>query len=302
MSFAKLTRRGFLAVSASLGAAACGGGGAPPESAPKQREVTTDLGTYTVPEQPGRVFAVDPRVDLDVAATLGLPVVGYTGDAPYWVPVPFGARHTPAPVDVAKVRELAPDLVVCTNVKDPRWLADGLGGVAPVLPVDPNAPWRDTLLAFQGWLPSTRRAAERATGTYDSRVARLRERFPEQVAGARLALVGSFTGVSFSDRGLPPWVPGQAAADLGARVVRFADSPTAELGADQAGVLAGADAVLLLTEDPFLDAESLPADPLFGQVPAVAAGRFVLGPDLTYGSAHAALEVVELLTQLYEKL
>lgn len=298
-----LPRRGFLALAGGTGLAlaltACGDKGS---GAPARHTVTTALGTYEVPDAPQRVFAVDGRTDLEFATALGLPVVGYTGAVPTWVPVSYGAKAFRSPVTLDEVRGTEPDLIVCTNVADPRWLAPGLAEIAPVLPIDPSLPWQQNLANVTGWLPGTAAAAQRMTETYDARVQRLRERFPEALADKRVALVSTFSGTTFSDRSFTEVLPGQVVADADATTLRFTESATLELGAEQVGALNAADAVLLFSESPYLEAESLPQDPLFGQVPAIAEGRFVLAPDLTFGSVYAALEIVEYLNQLYEKL
>ncbi|WP_278315382.1 ABC transporter substrate-binding protein [Lolliginicoccus levis] len=293
------TRRDFLALSATaVLLAGCSGNGDAGEERAPTRTVSTPLGEVEIPAEPQRVLAIDTRQDLEIALALGLPVVGYTSRAvPPWVPLGGGAESLESPVDVEEVRELGPDLILATNIEDPYWLAPGLAEVAPVLPIDPEAPWPENLRAVAGWL-GAEQAARDALERYDERLQRVRERHGTAAMTETVAVLDLRTPGRVGDLSHPPGVPSMVLADLEVPVLRFTRSADEQLGREAGEVLAGADRLLVVSNEPGLDAASLADDEVFGTLAAVRDGRLVVTGDVGYGSLYTALEILMQMDQL----
>ncbi|WP_149360714.1 ABC transporter substrate-binding protein [Lolliginicoccus suaedae] len=290
------TRRDFLALAAtSVLLAGCSGNGddgtAGDATAPG-RTVSTPLGEVEVPAAPQRVVAIDARQDLEIALALGLPLVGYTSRSVQpWVPLGGGVKRLASPVDVAEIRELGPDLILSTSVEDQYWLAPGLTDVAPVLPIDPAAPWPENLRAVAGWL-GAEQAARDALDRYEERLQRVRERHGTAEMTEPVAVLDLRVPGQVGDLSHPPGVPSTVLADLDVPVLRFTSAAGEQLGPEAGRLLGDAARLLVITNEPGLDATALAGDEVLGMVPAVRDGRLVITGDVTYGSVYTALEIL----------
>ncbi|MBD8506574.1 ABC transporter substrate-binding protein [Hoyosella sp. G463] len=296
------TRRDFLALAATTvllaGCSGDGDAGTSGEAPVPARTVTTPLGAVEVPAEPRRVVAIDSRQDLEIALALGLPVVGYTSRMVQpWVPLGGGARRLESPVDVEEIRELGPDLILATSIEDEYWLAPGLVDVAPVLPIDPAAPWPENLRAVSGWL-GAEQAARAALDRYEDRLERVRERHGTAAMTEPVAVVDLRAPGQVGDLSHPPGVPSTVLADLDVPVLRFTPSADEQLGREAGELLARAGRLLVVTNEPGLDAASLAGDEVFGTVPAVRDGRLVVTGDVAYGSVYTALEILVQMDRL----
>ncbi|AEF42273.1 ABC transporter substrate-binding protein [Hoyosella subflava] len=300
----RLSRRAFLgAFMCASGAAliACGGEEEGDSGAASTATVTTPLGTVTVPRDPQRVVAVDSRQDLEIALALGLPVAGYTSPIIRpWVPLRGDPESLRSPVNVVELVRIDPDLIICTNIESPFWLTPELSSVAPVLPVDPRAPWQTNLATIGGWL-GRKDVADAAIKNYQDRIERVRSRHGENLRES-VAVVGIATDGTISDLSHTPTIPGVTVEDLGAPVVRFTTEPEASADPDAAAAaLTEADRILVSSDDPELEPDYLVDHPFLGQLPAVRTGRATVTADVSYGSVYTALETVALFDELLRR-
>lgn len=141
------------------------------------RSVTTWIGTYDIPANPQRVIAIDNRLDLELALSLDLPLIGYSRDAAApWVPAGEDLLFIPSPPSVEFVLGLNPDLIICMDVPGSDiWPLEQLRQIAPVLPTDYTIDWRENLANVAGWLGAEGRA-DAATAQYDAIVAEVAEK------------------------------------------------------------------------------------------------------------------------------
>jgi len=152
------------------------------------RSVTTAVGTYDVPRSPRAVVAIDSRLDLEPAIALGLPVIGYSyGQAEPWVPVDPAVPLLTVPPERRGNPGARAGPHRLHQRAEQRVLADRrLSEVAPVLPVDFEAPWRTNLADLAAWLDLAGRA-DAVLAAYDALIADIRQRRAAAMAGAKVA-------------------------------------------------------------------------------------------------------------------
>lgn len=315
------TRREFLALLGAAGLLA--GCGAPTSSAPAPSASTSwtggPHGPVDVPRDPQRVV-VGNAVDADFALVLGLPLVGAPGAIGY-PGSPFADYHAAALAGVAKVATggepnfeevaaLRPDLVLDSwDAEESRYAR--FSGIAPTVNFTPvlypgdfsGTDWPAALTALAALFGRESRATE-AIGAYRDAVAAARARIVG-AQGLTYAPVNAFgaEGVGVIDAGQQV---AKVAADLGLRphpLVAASPAERVALSLEELGRLAGVD-VLLIAEYPAegsLDRDRSTLDPvttspLWGQLPAVVAGRVVTYPgEIYYASPLTAPAMVTTL-------
>ena len=292
-----LTRRQFGLATLALGATALAG----PARAQETRSITTSLGTYDIPLQPQRVVVVDPRLDLEPALALGLPVVAYSlsDHVEPWVPVPESAVFLGAPATRETVLVQEPDLIVCTDIPGSEyWPIDQLKDIAPVLPVDYELDWKDNLRRLGGWLDRADRA-EAFLAEYEARLATARAVQGEKIAERKVAALWyepSSGQLQFllGTASKNVTLAGQVLDDLGGRTIDPA--PLEDYGLvsleNMGGLLADVDAILFDIGDDDTRRIALEATELWPRVPAVAAGRVHWTDGIYYGGGYGATRLI----------
>lgn len=303
---AALTRRRFLIAgsgAAALALTGCGSASTPAESTGSMRTVSTTLGTYAVPAEPSRVFAVDSRVDLETALALGFDVVATTlRDPAPWVPAPEDLEILDGPVVLEQVITVDPDLIICSVEDDGQyWPTRKLMDLAPVLPTDFNTPWRDDLNAVADWA-GRRGEVDELLAEYDRLVDDARRKYGPLLSSKKVLIMqylpetNSFV-VNTAGRLQP-----QVLADLGGSL--FGElrpySADQEVSIEQIGQYADADGIFLQNLTPTPALASMAELPLWRDLPAVRSGRVIESRgNVNYGGIFSAQELVRNWSDLY---
>lgn len=305
---AALTRRRFLIAGSgavALGLAGCGqdSTSSSPAAEVGTRNVTTPLGTYDLPTEPSRVFAVDSRVDLETALALGFDVVATTlRDPAPWVPAPEGIEVLDGPVVLEQVITLNPDLIICSGEDDGQyWPTRKLMDVAPVLPTAFASPWKDDLNKVADWA-GRRGVVDELLAEYGDLVADARSKYGSLLDTKKVVYLQYLPATNTFAVNTAGRLQPQVLADLGGTL--FGDlrayATDQEVSIEQIGQYADADGIFLqnLTPDPTL--ASMADLPLWRELPAVRAGRVVESRgNINYGGIYSAQELVRNWSDLY---
>lgn len=273
--------------------------------ATETRPVTTWVGTYDIPVNPRRVFAVDNRLDLETALALDLPLVGYARDtASPWVPVDPDLAFIPAPPSVEAILALAPDLIICMDVPDSDiWPLRQLQEIAPVLPTDYTIDWRENLANVSGWLGMDASAGA-ALESYDEAVRAVADRHAAKLDRYKVAVVHYFPaegeimvrGASSSQ--------GRVLADIGG--VTFDPAVIDEDAVSMENVpelFADVDAIFYNDLDDGSSFAALQSHPIWARVPAAAAGKVHRSIGNTnFGGVYSAMFIAREWDAVYSML
>lgn len=317
-SLARALRAAAAAV--TLGAlAACGQAApAPTASGSAGTTVETVLGPVTVPAQVDSVVVVEGRRDLDIALSLGLPLVGYptaADDVDPSLPSPLteplaaateqGARplFARSEINVEAIAAAAPDLII-SRADDVEPVLAELQAIAPVLAIgeQTTSTWQDDLLLV-GRATGREERAQQLVDDYDQQVADFRAANADALAATAVAPV-SIDADGSAIR--PERLLSTVMRDVGATPSKAFDAAVAagpdgvEHGPEQLLAEYGdADAVVALVNTA-QEWQALQSDPLWQQLPAVQQGRVVRSNNATHeGGPLTAAHSLELLGQLY---
>ena len=302
-----LSRRAF-----TLGTAGLAASTLIPRSAFAQaatRSVTTSLGTYDIPASPQRVVAIESRIDLQPALALGLPVIGYAHSVPgAWVPVSKDAMFFGSIVNIEQVLAAAPDLIICAEY-DPDseyWPLNKLKTIAPVLPTNGDAHWRDSLNELAGWLGLEGKAdAAGAVAEYDALVEGIKARHGDKLSGKKVVSVQPDAGTLWPMNGTT-MLHYRVLTDLGANFIQPINGEkynAEQVSSENFGTAFGdVDGFLIATEGTD-EIDVLNKEPLWQRLPAVTAGAVVASNgNVNYGSIYSALHLAKLFDELYGKI
>lgn len=291
------SRRAF-----SLGLAALAGAGwAGRGTAQEMLSVTTSLGTYDIPADPQRVVAIDPRLDLEPALALGLPVIAYslTETVEPWVPVSKDAVFLGAPASRENVLVQDPDMIICTDIPGSEyWPIDKLKDIAPTLPVDYEMDWKQNLVRIGDWLGRAA-AAQAFIDDYLGSIAALQAKYRAVLAEKKLAALWyeaegnelqALLGTGTSNVTLA----GQVLDDIGGKTVD--QGKLGEYGIfsmeNAIDVLGDVNAIIFDGGDDDGTQAALEANDIWKRIPAVAAGRVYWTTGIFYGGGYGAKRLV----------
>jgi iron complex transport system substrate-binding protein len=259
-----MDRRLVASLLASLLLVACSGGGAPspiPSPSPISssaapttaasvapsegacREVEHALGTTCVPTDPKRVVTLGYQTALEYALAMGLPVVGFDGDAaaPDHVPTYLdpslvaGATFVgdgSAP-DLEKVKALEPDLIIYTfdNGNYPQ-----VSEIAPTVVLSISyVSYRDDFLAAAELLDRTDEA-QAFLGDLDARLAEVKAEIAPVIEGKTVSVFRTTADGKGQMSGQEDYV-GELFKDLGATRPAEQQGPYQEISLEQIGIL-----------------------------------------------------------------
>lgn len=315
--FVPITRRTAALTSALVIAAtitSCSSSESEPVDASGSREVTTSLGTVSIPENVESVVVIDGRRDLDIALALDLPIVGMPveTEAPPEIPGPLTEptaalladgvpelypRNT---VDVEAIARVDPDLIIGRD-EVVEEIYDQLSTVAPVLPVGSTGSgvaWQDDVRSVGDALNMQERAQE-IVDEYDARVEEIKTQHADAIAATPVLPISTSSegGISVGRER----VPSIALVDVGARFATAWDDadPEVEYGPENITAAADAEAMIaaITSEE---DLQSMNANPLWSTLPAVQNDRVVRTDKFTNdGGPLTAMWTLDLVDQLY---
>lgn len=311
------TRREFLVMLGAAGLlAACGDDDAGDgDAASSAQTVEHGLGTSEIPpiSEVQAVVVIEGRRDLETALALGLPIVGAPAASPEQ-PFPSHLEDRLAGVDplfargelnLEAVAAATPDLILSRESNAADVYAE-LSAIAPVLPVQPDGPWRDDLRFAADALQAGVRA--------DELIAEHQDRQAEVAAAHADALTRKIAVVQYEVGGLLFWsspdgflLQAQVLDEMGGT---FVDAQTAsdireEFSAELIGDFLGdAEGILLITGlDPAADLAELESNGLWTGLPAVQARAVETVPfQLNYGSVLAANACMDRFESLFQKM
>lgn len=272
----------------------------------------------TVPENVESVVVLEGRRDLDIALSLGLPLVGFPYqeegthdlDAPFAEELaeaedngaePLFLREEP---NVEAIAAADPDLIV-SRVDDVEPLRDELEAVAPVLAIgDQNvSTWQEDL-KLVAEATGREDEAEQIIADYEAEVASLREEFAEVLDQPTFAPMGyNSEEISVAPNRLLSTVlrdleatPSEAFADAIEK-----DDGTQSYSREQiVDAFGDADALIAIINDKETWDEANDND-LFNQLPSVEEGHVVRSDRQTHeGAALTAKHCLELIRELLE--
>jgi iron complex transport system substrate-binding protein len=320
MAAARHSRALFLsaaAVTVAIGLAGCA---SPAEPEADGTTVETDLGTVTVPTEIDSVIVLEGRRDLDIVLALGLPLTGfpYEGeDQGLELEAPLAEATAAAVADGAEPMFLADEInleviaenapsVIVSRIDDIEPIEAELNAIAPVLPVHSHSDyvtWQEDLLAIAEATGTTERAEE-IIAEYDARVEEIATTYAAQIAATPVVSLGydaEGTDIQATRlQNLTLAAVGGIASDalveaqaLTGEDIEFSPEQTLAKHAD-----AGAILVVVETAEEWA---ALEADPLWNELPAVAAGNVVRTDKMTHeGGPITAMKVLDLIEQLYK--
>jgi iron complex transport system substrate-binding protein len=271
--------------------------------------IDTPAGAFEIPLDPQRVVAIEPRLDVEIAVALGLPLVAIGGNnaamsgtlvAP-WVPI---GADVPllggTDENIEAIAAMQPDLIVCNTGSG---ALDQLGQIAPLLAQEWDRPWRVMLEQAGAWMQRTDAVAA-ALAEFDETVADVAGRHAGVLATAALAVVQPGQDGTFRTEGMPSsLIHLQALAALGGSVLPFAQEQDWSQGVSDERIaeLAGADGLLVLV--PPGQEGAIDAAPFWSDLPAVAGGRYrYADARVNFGLVYTALECARIWDDLLGKL
>lgn len=282
------------------------------------RTVEGQLGPVTVPENVESVVVLEGRRDLDIALSLGLPLVGFPYqeegthdlDAPFAEELaeaedngaePLFLREEP---NVEAIAAADPDLII-SRVDDVEPLRDEPEAVAPVLAIgDQNvSTWQEDL-KLVAEATGREDEAEQIIADYEAEVASLREEFAEVLDQHTFAPMGyNSEEINVAPNRLLSTVlrdleatPSEAFADAIEK-----DDGTQSYSREQiVDAFGDADALIAIINDKETWDEANDND-LFNQLPSVEEGHVVRSDRQTHeGAALTAKHCLELIRELLE--
>jgi iron complex transport system substrate-binding protein len=307
---------------ASVVLLACRNGADDRSAGGQHKTIEHQFGTSIIPTDPKRLLLMGNRFDLETALALNLAPIAIGqeyafrgGSVEYvapWVPyTPDGADvFKSAEVDVEHLLRLRPDLIFCQGYQmesSPSRDFKGLSAIAPVVPTN-LLPWREDLQQVASWLGREGRLAE-TVRQYDALCDEIKQRHASRIAQARVAF-GSVEPPTVWLRNLddPNGPAARALADLGGQLHPLSVPPGGRkpgffpIGMESIREIAGADAILLWAPTEEVRSAFL-ANPLWGLLPAVQAGRAVVSTNnVGQGSVYTVMECLRLWDQVYSTL
>lgn len=298
---------------------ACGAGAA---TAPAEQAggttVETVLGPVTVPAEVESVVVVEGRRDLDIALSLGLPLVGYptaadSADpslpAPLAEPLAAATARAAQPlfarseINVEAIAAASPSLII-SRADDVEPVLAELQAIAPVLAIgeQTTSTWQEDLLLV-GRATGREDRARELVEEHEQRVADFRATHAEALATTAVAPVsiGADGSAVRPDRLLSTVLREVGAQPSHAFAAAIAAGPDGvEHGPEQLlAEYADADALVALVNTAE-EWRALQADPLWQQLPAVQQGRVVRSDNATHeGGPLTAAHALGLLEQLW---
>lgn len=298
-----MSRRGF---AAGLGAGVAMAAMRPAFGQSDTLEVTNQLGTYSIPRNPLRVVAVDPRLDFEPAVALGLPMAGYCDKVEPWVPLPYGAKQLAWPPNVEEILGLNPDLVICTEVEgaEDLWPLQKLRTIAPVLPVKYEVSWQDNLRLLGRWTDRTAEA-DAFFAELAAKVADIKTRHAAKVEGKSVAAIyyepnASAVTVMFGAGQVSSSLAGQVLEELGGRTIdpALTDGENKISMENLIDAFGKVDAFLVDTYEDAARPELL-AHPIFSRLEAAKAGAVHFTTGTFYGGGYGARNAAEQWDKVY---
>ncbi|MGY4857867.1 ABC transporter substrate-binding protein [Cryobacterium sp. AP23] len=279
------------------------------------RTVDTILGEVTVPEQIDSVVVIEGRRDLDIALALDLPVVGFPTEEEGALELESPLADARAAVEatgatglfladeinIEAIAAAAPSLIISRS-DDVEPIFEELSAIAPVLAIGEQdvSTWQDDLLLV-GEATGTTDTAEALIADYEARVAEVATTYADVVAIKLVVPLGTDADGS---QVRPNRLLSTVLQDVGAQPsAAFAESietgDGVEYGPEQLlDAHRDADGIIALVNvaDEWAATQ---ANPLWTQLPAVAAGHVVRSDKSTHEggpiTAMHALDVVEAL-------
>ena len=280
------------------------------------RTVDTILDEVTVPEQIDAVVVIEGRRDLDIALALGLPVVGFPieeeGALELESPLADARAEAEAngatglfiadEINIEAIAEAAPSLIISRS-DDVEPIFDELSAIAPVLAIGEQdvSTWQDDLLLV-GEATGTTATAEALIAEYEARVAEVSAGYADVIASKLVVPLGTDAEGS---QVRPNRLLSTVLQDVGAQPsAAFAESIASgegvEFGPEQLlDAHRDADGVVALVNvaDEWAATQ---ANPLWTQLPAVAAGHVVRSDKSTHeGGPITALHALDVVEALY---
>ncbi len=275
---------------AGVGLAGCATPGGEATGAAGTRTVEHPLGSAEIPVAPQRIIALDAGAGLQTALEAGVPLIAsetLAGEVsvPDYLPKP-PAGFQPLgfnEIDLERITALAPDLIIGSRARVEE-LYEPLSKIAPTVPflnTSDRARWRDTALTV-GDLLGARPEIERRLAEFDAAVTAFTESHAERLKEQTVALVRFtadevriLTGVIF---------PADLLAQSGVRrpasnEPKEADATYISLSQENVPVLVDADVIIYFSGGGGSAKDSgglfskVTEGPLWGRLPAVAAGR-----------------------------
>jgi iron complex transport system substrate-binding protein len=295
--------------------AGCASAASTDDSAATGRTVDTILGEVTVPDQIDSVVVIEGRRDLDIALALELPVVGFPieEEGALELESPLAEARAGAEADgatglfladeinIEAIAEAAPSLIISRS-DDVEPIMEELSAIAPVLAIGEQdvSTWQDDLLLV-GEATGTTDKAEELIAEYDARVAEVATTYADVVATKLVVPLGTdaegsqvrpnrLLSTVLQDIGAQPSAAFAESIETG-EGVEYGPEQLLDAHKDADGIIA-----LVNVADEWAATQ---ANPLWTQLPAVAAGHVVRSDKSTHEggpiTAMHALDVVEAL-------
>jgi len=294
--------------------AGCASGPTAESDAGDGRTVDTVLGEVTVPTEIDSVVVLEGRRDLDIVLSLGLPLIGYpyeeAGSLDLESPTAAALAESSASelfladeINLEAIAEAAPSLIV-SRVDDVEPILDELQAIAPVLAIGEQSvsTWQEDL-RLVAEATGTEARAEELISEYDARIAEVAAEYADVLANNTFAPVGIDAEGSQTR---PNRLLSSVLRDLGATPSdAFAESieinDGVEYGPEQLlNAFGDADAIVALVNDP-AEWESVQADALYKQLPAVISGHVVRSDKQTHeGGALTAMHSIDVIEALLQ--
>lgn len=280
------------------------------------RTVDTILGEITVPEQIEAVVVIEGRRDLDIALALGLPVVGFPieEEGALELESPLAAARAEAEaagatglfiadeINIEAIAEAAPSLIISRS-DDVEPILEELNAIAPVLAIGEQdvSTWQHDLLLV-GEATGTTDAAEALIAEYEARVAEVAATYADVIAANLVVPLGTdaegsqvrpnrLLSTVLQDVGAQPSAAFAESIETG-EGVEFGPEQLLDAHKDADGIIA-----LVNVADEWAATQ---ANPLWTQLPAVAAGHVVRSDKSTHeGGPITALHALDVVEALY---
>ncbi|WP_054815840.1 ABC transporter substrate-binding protein [Nocardia arizonensis] len=278
-------------------------------SRPAPVTVTHAFGTTTLTDVPKNIVALGEQW-VDGMFALGVTPVARLGglpDAPPpWVPPDYaGMRQLDASGDlVAQIAAVRPDLILLDRLPADRATYDRLAAVAPTVPLDPRAGWREQVTVLGTLLRASDRAA-RFIADHEARLTDLTRAAPG-LAGRTYAV----TWLASESQLFALTGPGPAAAEMFTRLGLRVPYDLAELPAVDGHIVLAPEEIDRIDADllvagysPGLD-ETYRRLPGYAELPAAVRNSvvFLTAEEVAAVERPTALSAVYLLAKLRQAL
>jgi iron complex transport system substrate-binding protein len=314
------TTRFLSAVAASAATiallAGCTSAAADDTAADSGRTVESVLGEVTVPEQIEAVVVIEGRRDLDIALALELPVVGFPTEEEGALELesPLAEARATAEaagatglfladeINIEAIAEAAPSLIISRS-DDVEPIMAELNAIAPVLAIGEQdvSTWQDDLLLV-GEATGTTETAEALIAEYEARVAEVSATYADEIATKLVVPLGTdaegsqvrpnrLLSTVLQDVGAQPSAAFSESIETG-EGVEYGPEQLLDAHKDADGIVA-----LVNVADEWAATQ---ANPLWTQLPAVAAGHVVRSDKSTHeGGPITALHALDVVEALY---